>query len=328
MKSINDYIRQHKKGAAIGGGIAAAVLIGAAATAGIVSSNANKQPEAPTTLQAAVVEPSEASVAAGNASISAPQKPGAPKPSETPTENSGSKTPTENSVSEQSKPASSQDSNGKTNSNDKNTGKNPSNSNDKNNSNQKPENANNTSAKPAHEHSYKAVSTVSATCTSGGYTVYECSCGASYHGGETSALGHSYYQSNVVEATTESEGYTEYTCSNCGDTYRDNYTPKIEQPKEYVTEEDILAIAQEAIAYAESKGLIVDKDMAGCWAGQIGIYREPTEYGSTREEELRCVRFKYWGGIDSISNDGYRYFYPLYWQDSDGDWVIACGWNA
>ncbi len=39
---------------------------------------------------------------------------------------------------------------------------------------------------PPHVHSYSASRTVAATCTSQGYTVYTCSCGASYNGSYTS----------------------------------------------------------------------------------------------------------------------------------------------
>lgn len=247
-RDVGAFFRDHKKALLIGcGGVLTAAVVATGVGLALRSDNQTGKPEAPTTLQAEVTAPSEASVTAGSASISASQKPGAPKPSENSTENSGSKTPTENSGSEQSKPASSQDSNGKTNSNDKNTGKNPSNSN----GNQKPENANNTSAKPAHEHSYKAVSTVAATCTNGGYTVYECNCGASYHGGETSALGHSY-ESKVVEATTEAGGYTVHTCTRCGDSYTDSYTEKVE--KQYDLSVDFDALIAAGNAYALSIG--------------------------------------------------------------------------
>ena len=46
-------------------------------------------------------------------------------------------------------------------------------------------------------HEYQAVSSVDATCTSGGYTVYRCiHCGNEYHGDETEALGH-HFENNV-----------------------------------------------------------------------------------------------------------------------------------
>ena len=48
-----------------------------------------------------------------------------------------------------------------------------------------------TVAATAHEHIYEAVVTAP-SCTAGGYTTYTCSCGDSYVGDETEALGHSY----------------------------------------------------------------------------------------------------------------------------------------
>lgn len=111
-----------------------------------------------------------------------------------------------------------------------------------------------------HVHSYSA-STVYPTCTEGGYTVYTCSCGASYTDNYTSALGHdwsswtkqqatctsagviayqcnrcqSYYEestgaishnyvSEVVAPGAWTEGYTVHTCTMCGDSYTDSYT--------------------------------------------------------------------------------------------------------
>ena len=69
------------------------------------------------------------------------------------------------------------------------------------------------------EHSYTS-STVSASCTSGGYTRHTCSkCGTSYTDSYTSSLGHSYYTYSSSSASCTSSGYTTYRCSRCGDTY-------------------------------------------------------------------------------------------------------------
>ncbi len=43
----------------------------------------------------------------------------------------------------------------------------------------------------------------------------------------TPATGHNYLE-HRVEATCTAPGYTEYTCANCGDTYRQNFTPMAE----------------------------------------------------------------------------------------------------
>lgn len=74
------------------------------------------------------------------------------------------------------------------------------------------------SSKPSHSHSYSS-KTVKATCTSGGYTVHTCSCGASYTDNYTDATGHRWSDwKTVKKATTSSEGRKQRTCSSCGKT--------------------------------------------------------------------------------------------------------------
>lgn len=74
------------------------------------------------------------------------------------------------------------------------------------------------SSKPSHSHSYSS-KTVKATCTSGGYTVHTCSCGASYTNSYTDATGHRWSDwKTVKKATTSSEGKKQRTCSSCGKT--------------------------------------------------------------------------------------------------------------
>ena len=73
-----------------------------------------------------------------------------------------------------------------------------------------------------HVHSYSET-VVQPSCTEGGYTVYSCTCGDSYTGNETGALGHNETQT-VVEPTADAQGYTLYTCQRCGISYKDNYT--------------------------------------------------------------------------------------------------------
>lgn len=124
----------------------------------------------------------------------------------------------ENQIS--SKPAeASKSSNTTTNSNSSNS-KIPSN----NSSSSKPSGGNSSSSssssssKPSHSHSYSS-KTVKATCTSGGYTVHTCSCGASYTDNYTSATGHKWSDwKTVKKATTSSEGRKQRTCSSCGKT--------------------------------------------------------------------------------------------------------------
>lgn len=119
-----------------------------------------------------------------------------------------------------SKPAeASKSSNTTTNSNSSNS-KIPSN----NSSSSKPSGGNSSSSsssspsKPSHSHSYSS-KTVKAACTSGGYTVHTCSCGASYTDSYTDATGHRWSDwKTVKKATTSSEGRKQRTCSSCGKT--------------------------------------------------------------------------------------------------------------
>ena len=117
-----------------------------------------------------------------------------------------------------------------------------------------------TEPKPtAHQHSYKTTM-VAATCTTGGYTLHECACGASYKDGQTAALGHSYVDT-VVAPTASAQGYTEHTCSRCGDSYKDSYT----DPVRWDTEEVVARICAQGNEYVRSLGLTVDPSV-GSWA--------------------------------------------------------------
>ena len=74
------------------------------------------------------------------------------------------------------------------------------------------------SSTPSHSHSYSS-KTIKATCTSGGYTVHTCSCGASYTDSYTDATGHRWSDwKTVKKATTSSEGRKQRTCNSCGKT--------------------------------------------------------------------------------------------------------------
>lgn len=74
------------------------------------------------------------------------------------------------------------------------------------------------SSTPSHSHSYSS-KTIKATCTSDGYTIHTCSCGASYTDNYTDATGHRWSDwKTVKKATTSSEGKKQRTCSSCGKT--------------------------------------------------------------------------------------------------------------
>ncbi|MBQ6699489.1 MAG: leucine-rich repeat protein, partial [Oscillospiraceae bacterium] len=73
-------------------------------------------------------------------------------------------------------------------------------------------------------HNYANSRVVAPTCTTQGYTVYSCACGASYRSNYTNALGHSY-GTTVVPPTCTEQGYTTYKCIRCGYSYNGNYVP-------------------------------------------------------------------------------------------------------
>lgn len=66
-----------------------------------------------------------------------------------------------------------------------------------------------------HKHDYKST-VVAPTCTEKGYTRYTCSCGESYDGDETAALGHNEVIIEGIEATCTQQGKTEgKRCTVC-----------------------------------------------------------------------------------------------------------------
>lgn len=78
-------------------------------------------------------------------------------------------------------------------------------------------------ATPKGEHKYKTY-TVSATCTTPGHTVRECSvCGDRHIEDITSVLPHNY-ESHVIPATCENGGKTIHRCDGCGSSFVTDYT--------------------------------------------------------------------------------------------------------
>ena len=165
---------------------------------------------------------------------------------------------------------------------------------------------------PPHQHSYKTTA-VAATCTTGGYTLHECSCGASYKDGQTAALGHSYVDT-VVAPTTSSQGYTEHTCSRCGDSYKDSYT----DPVRWDTEEVVARICAQGNEYVRSLGLTVDPSV-GSWAAPestSGWYPEGTDPESWFLGKVREA-------VDYYANvRNYSRLHVTYGSNDRGGWYI------
>lgn len=76
---------------------------------------------------------------------------------------------------------------------------------------------------PDHVHSYKKTVTKAATCISEGVATYTCSCGHSYT--ESIPKTTHAYADKVVAPNCTARGYTLHTCKNCGDSYKDSFTP-------------------------------------------------------------------------------------------------------
>ncbi|MBQ3505158.1 MAG: hypothetical protein IJA89_00095 [Clostridia bacterium] len=73
------------------------------------------------------------------------------------------------------------------------------------------------------DHYYRQKTVVAPTCTTQGYTVYECdNCGDTYNANFVSALGHNYIVTREVESTCTAEGYSVYVCTRCQSTYNDD----------------------------------------------------------------------------------------------------------
>lgn len=82
---------------------------------------------------------------------------------------------------------------------------------------------------PGHTHEYSAAETVQPTCTDEGYTVYACNCGDSYIDDHTEKLEHTYEKTDTVDPTSDYEGYTIYVCKVCFQSKRDDYVPALEE---------------------------------------------------------------------------------------------------
>ncbi len=68
-----------------------------------------------------------------------------------------------------------------------------------------------------HEHRYSQT-IVAPTCTSGGFTLFTCSCGREYKDNFTNAKGHDYEWTTVKEPTETEEGQKDGVCKFCDNT--------------------------------------------------------------------------------------------------------------
>lgn len=70
-----------------------------------------------------------------------------------------------------------------------------------------------------HEHEYTET-VINPTCTTMGYTLHTCSCGASYKGGYIEPSGHKWDDGTVIaEKTCTKDGIMKYSCKDCDASY-------------------------------------------------------------------------------------------------------------
>lgn len=116
-----------------------------------------------------------------------------------------------------------------------------------------------------HVHNYSN-SVVKATCTSGGYTIYTCSCGDVYTANKTNKLGHKYGAwETVTPATEESTGTQKRICSRCKEKETQSI-PKLPSKYDVLATPDNAELLEERLLY------------------YINLYRE--EEGHSAAEQL------------------------------------------
>ena len=114
---------------------------------------------------------------------------------------------------------------------------------------------------PATGHTFENyVSDGNATCTEDGTKTAKCeNCDATDTVvDEGSAKGHNY-ESVVTKPTVDAEGFTTHTCTECGDSYVDSYTDKVdpENPKTVETFRNILAASLLVMSAAAVAGMYI-----------------------------------------------------------------------
>ena len=83
-----------------------------------------------------------------------------------------------------------------------------------------------------HKHDYKKT-IIEATCKEEGYTIYICKCNDTYKDNYTKKLDHKYDEGKVIKESTEEEtGLIEYKCLNCEHT-KEEILPKLEHVHKY-----------------------------------------------------------------------------------------------
>ncbi len=87
------------------------------------------------------------------------------------------------------------------------------------------------STTPPHDHQYELTETISATCDSYGWNIYNCTiCGDMDmpQDERIDPLGHSYARSELVEPTCTAGGYSVFTCQRCNKSVQRDETQPLE----------------------------------------------------------------------------------------------------
>ena len=126
-------------------------------------------------------------------------------------------------------------------------------------------------------HNY-TVTTVTANCTTAGYTKYDCSaCGDSYVTDEVAAYGHNY-QKLSMGATCTQDGYDRYICPNCGDSYTVTTEAAFGHCYAYENLGDNHRVSCEDCSYSEITGHSFVSGLCAC--GAEGSTEPKYEYNS------------------------------------------------
>ncbi len=83
-------------------------------------------------------------------------------------------------------------------------------------------------------HAHVAGEVTAPTCTSWGYTTYNCACGDTYISDYTATIDHVYAVFSITEPTCTHGGYTTYACVACGDSYNGDFVGS--KPHSYLIE--------------------------------------------------------------------------------------------
>lgn len=132
------------------------------------------------------------------------------------------------------------------------------------------------------EHHYEST-VIPPTCTSMGYTVYECKdCGETYNADFTDKTEHDY-KTTVKEPTCTEHGYTTYKCEDCDAEYVSDYTDK--KPHNYN------AVVTAPTCTSMGFTTYTCKD---CSDSYIGNYTDMTEHNYKKETvEPTCTEHGY-----------------------------------